>query len=83
MNRGSFQKMTVDKKSRAGLTLPGGHQIKEAGALVHIVYFFGIGRIPHLPHRRSGACKAARGGPPRQKKDRPRQLVPFSKKFWQ
>jgi hypothetical protein len=41
--------MKGDKKSRAGLTLPGGHQIKEAWALDQIVCFLGIDPIPISP----------------------------------
>ena len=58
----------LDKKSRAGLTLPGGHQIKEIWALDHVFWFLEISRIPPFPHPRSETVNAHRGGPPKQKK---------------
>jgi hypothetical protein len=73
MNRWSFQKMTgdknqLDKKSRAGLTLPGGHQIKEAWAFDHMAWFLGISRIPHFPHLRGRDVNAHRCGPLNKKR---------------
>ena len=86
MNPWSFQKMTGDnnelgKKSRAGLALPGGYPMKESSALDHIAQFHGINNISHFPQLREPYRQRPSFGPPKQKKDRPRQLVPVSKKI--
>jgi hypothetical protein len=70
----------LGKKSRAGLALLGGYQIKKALAIDQVAWFPGMNNIPHLPHPREPDRQGPSLGPLKQKKDRPCQLVPVFKK---
>jgi hypothetical protein len=55
--------------------------MKEELALDHVAYFHGINNIPHFPRLRELDHQRLWFGPPKQKKDRPYQLVPLFKKI--